>query len=385
MAEVVGHQLQTKLSWTGRRIDVEEIESELARLRYQAAGEPEGGETWALRTSLLNLVVYAEDDESGREAAQVIARLSGHHPSRALILIAKPSDADSTIEAELAAHCHRAQGMEQRVCCEEVTLRVDGRAARHLHSVIIPLLVPDLPVYVWWTGPLPEDPHVAEELAEVADRFIVDSAAFEDQMDGLLKLANLNSRLDCSLGDLNWERLEPWRQLLARYCELTGFRAYLDRLTSVKLNFSGGRKRACSSQVVLLLGWLAALFGWEVAGARRAPEGTAILRHAEQDISVEMRSKVYPGLEPGWIVSTTLRAPADGNEATLSLSRFGDPLHLVINLRDRSSVWEEHVLIEACDLESMLVKQLDAPRRDPEYVEALRHVLPIVEALKSGR
>lgn len=385
MAEAVGHQTETKLSWTGRGIDIGEIEAELARLRYQAAGEPEGGENWALRTSVLNLVVYAEDSESACEAAQVIAGLSEHHPSRALILIAEPSDSDSRIEADLAAYCHLAPGMEQQVCCEEVTLRVGGRAARHLHSVIIPLLVPDLPVYVWWTGRLPEDPHVAGELAKAADRFIVDSADFEDHLGGLLKLADLNSRLGCSLGDLNWDRLEPWRQLLARYCELTGFRAYLDRLASVKLNFAGGRKRAGSSQALLLLGWLAARFGWDVTGARGAADGILTLRHEGREISVEIRDKGYPGLEPGWLVSVMLRAPADGDEGVLSLSRFGDPLHILINVRDGPSVWEEQVLIEACDLEPILVKQLDAPRRDPEYVEALRHALPIVEALKSAR
>jgi hypothetical protein len=138
------------LTWSGQAVDAGRIEAELVRLRYEAAGAPSGGEGFAIRTSLLNLVVHAADEESALDASQTIAGLAGHHPSRTLIVIPRPSEGRSRIDAQLAAHCHITAGLEQQVCCEEVTLSVQGPAAHHLHSVIIPLLVPDLPVYVGW-------------------------------------------------------------------------------------------------------------------------------------------------------------------------------------------------------------------------------------------
>ena len=137
------------------------------------------------------MVVYAEREEAAEFASRVIEDLASHHPSRALIVIAQHSGDESLIEAQLAAHCHISRSLEQSVCCEEVTLRVSGPAASHLHSIIVPLLVPDLPVYIWWTEPLPADTHLLTQLMDTADHLIVDSANFEDQLGDLLRLARL--------------------------------------------------------------------------------------------------------------------------------------------------------------------------------------------------
>ena len=114
------------LTWSGRALDVSRIEAELGKLRYMAAGEPASGQGFALRTSLLNMVVYAEHEEGGLMASRVIEELASYHPSRALVVIANAAAEESLIEAQLAAHCHISRSEEQSVCCEEVTLRVGG-------------------------------------------------------------------------------------------------------------------------------------------------------------------------------------------------------------------------------------------------------------------
>lgn len=205
MAEAVDGLQDLALTWSGRAFDVSRIESELGKLRYLAAGEPACGEGFAIRASILNMVVYAEHEDGANNASRVIEDLASHHPSRAIIVVARPSDDASHIEAQLAAHCHINTDLEHQVCCEEVTLHVSGRSASHLHSVIIPLLVPDLPVYVWWTEHLPEGSHVLTSLMETSDRFIVDSERFADQAADLLRLARLgDEQPGTTLGDLNW-------------------------------------------------------------------------------------------------------------------------------------------------------------------------------------
>ena len=102
MAETVAGEGFT-LTWSGEAVDVNRIESELTRLRYGAAGIPAGHESFAIRTNLLNLVVYTASEEAAAQASQTIAGLSGHHPSRALILVANPSEEAPQINARLAA------------------------------------------------------------------------------------------------------------------------------------------------------------------------------------------------------------------------------------------------------------------------------------------
>src|SRR2546426_12010211 len=76
------------LTWSGRGVDPARIEAELVRLRYGAAGYSGAAEGAAIRTSLLNLVVYAANEAVADDACETLARLTGHHPSRALIIIA---------------------------------------------------------------------------------------------------------------------------------------------------------------------------------------------------------------------------------------------------------------------------------------------------------
>ncbi|MCC6662846.1 MAG: hypothetical protein IT375_03835, partial [Polyangiaceae bacterium] len=121
MAEALEREAR-KLTWSGQAVDIGQIDSELVRLRYQAAGVEAGRELFAIRTSLFNLIVYTSDREAARDAMEVITGMAHHHPSRAIVVIAEPSDGESRIDAELAAHCHVNPGLEQQVCCEELSL-----------------------------------------------------------------------------------------------------------------------------------------------------------------------------------------------------------------------------------------------------------------------
>lgn len=368
-------------SWSGSSVDVARIESELARLRYSAAGKPEGGEVFALRTSLLNLVVQAPDSEAAREAGEAIVDLASHHPSRALIVVPQPGPGESRIDARLAAHCHLAPGLEQQVCCEEITLRVNGPAASHLHSIVIPLLVPDLPVYVWWMGPLPAEAHMLEEMVSAADRFIVDSERFVDQAAGLQRLARLCDELPgCAVGDLNWERLQPWRQLLMQQCPAGNLPAQLEQVRNLKISFAGAREEMLSSQVSLLLGWLAVQLDWDTEAVTARDDHTLFFPGPRQEVSVEVRSRRASGVPAGTLLSLSLRC-SGGGLSSISLSRIGDPLHIVLHLRDSSGMFEDHVRVEAGSKGEMLVRQLDAPAGDREYLEALTGCLPLIRAL----
>ncbi len=380
MAEVVTDKNET-LTWSGRAVDTAQIEAELAKLRFQAAGEPAGGEGFAIRTSLLNLVVYAEDQDSAQQASRTVAELAGHHPSRALIVIAHPAAGRSRIDAQLAAHCHVSAGLEQQVCCEEVTLGISGPAAHHLHSIIIPLLVPDLPVYVWWPGRLPRERHMFEQLIEMADKIIVDSASFTGRA-GLQRLAQLcPDAAGCPLGDLNWERLAPWRQILAQHGEMPGADWRPEMVGAVTVGYAGGANRQVPAQVLLLLGWLATRLGWDTAAAGRPAPGRLIVPAAGQQASITIVPEGRVAAAPGGLVSLKLLWRAQSGPHSVKISRLADPLHLSVVRQQRDRVPKDRVLIDPPGQGQMLMRQLDGERHDPEYAQALLNALPLMAAL----
>src|SRR5207248_159896 len=91
-----------------------------------------------------------------------------------------PAEADLLIGREgtapgLQMHCRQSQpGGREQVSCEHILIRARGDVDDRIASAVIPLLLPDLPVFLWWTGTPPLDAPHFEELVGLADRLIVD-------------------------------------------------------------------------------------------------------------------------------------------------------------------------------------------------------------------
>lgn len=380
MAATVTRSEDVVTRWSSKYVDADRIESELALLRYEAAGKPEEGRGYALRTSFINLVIYANDAETAKSAGRTVASLSSQHPSRAIIVIARPEAEEHGMDTELSAHCHVTPGLEQQVCCEEVTLTVKGPAAMHLHSVLAPLFIPDLPVYVWWIGVLPHDHHLFGELMGMADRFIVDSGRFTDSAYDLRQLHHLSSRASrCALGDLNWQRLRPWRETIARHCCAPSLQPLKENVASVKISFAGREGGERVSQALLLSGWLARFFDIETEGAEAADQSHVRLQQAGRGVSLHLLSAEQPQLVPGQIASVELACPAEGE--VLTIERGADPLHLRVTISEPGGTMEDNLRIEPADEGPMLDRELDALTHDPEYERVLARTLPLIAAV----
>jgi glucose-6-phosphate dehydrogenase assembly protein OpcA len=369
-------------NWSGKHVDADRIEAELALLRYEAAGKPEQGQGFALRTSYITLVVYANDMETAKRASRTIASLSSQHPSRGIIIVARPDAADHGIDTELSAHCHLAPGLEQQVCCEEVTLTVNGPAAQHLHSVIAPLVIPELPVYLWWIGALPHDHHLISELMAQADRFIVDSGRFTDPKHDLHQLDHLASRAArCALGDLNWQRLQPWRQAIQRHCTAPSLSGLRENAVSIDISYASHDGLQRPSQALLMAGCLADYLRLEYADAEVLEPGHIRLHDGSREALVRIAATDYPTIAAGELVSVRIACRADRVSASLEIARTTDPLLVRVTVEEQQGMLEDHLRIGPSDEESMLALELDSLTHDPEYQQVLSRTLPLVAAI----
>jgi len=90
-------------------------------------------------------------------------------------------------------------------------LRTYGEVSDHADSVVLPLLLPDAPVVVWWPVGAPEVPS-KDPLGALAQRRITDLYAAENPLEALAARARAYAPGDT---DLAWTRLTPWRSMLA--------------------------------------------------------------------------------------------------------------------------------------------------------------------------
>ena len=186
-----------------------ELERELTELR-DASTEP--GAPPRLRASVLTHIAWIP--ERWVEAATAtLAGLAERHPSRTILLFPRPDDPRDVLEGEVDFRCFVRGGQQREVCSEVIALRLCGQRASAPASIVMPLLVPDLPVFLRWRGPLPFGVAELEQLVGVADRLVVDSREWPDAERDLARLPALFDRITVS--DIGWARTDRWRSAVS--------------------------------------------------------------------------------------------------------------------------------------------------------------------------
>ncbi len=149
---------------------------------------------------VMTLMVEAEQRTFERtyQAALVAAR---EHPCR-LILVVRTMGKTDKLDAEI--HLADVPG-------EVILLRLSGELRSHADSIVLPLLLPDSPVVMWWPARSPERPG-DDLLGSLADRRITDAEGDPKPIEAIRTRARYHSAGDT---DLAWTRLTKWRALLA--------------------------------------------------------------------------------------------------------------------------------------------------------------------------
>ncbi|GAA4168426.1 glucose-6-phosphate dehydrogenase assembly protein OpcA [Phytohabitans flavus] len=173
-----------------------EVVKALAAERRSAGGVASG--------MALSLIVVV-DEKRVREAEAAATIATSQHPCRLLMVVRSDFERPiNRLDAEIVVGGRLGP-------CEAVVMRMYGRLALHAESVVMPLLVPDVPVVTWWHGEPPE--LIANDfLGVVADRRITDTGQADDRIAALRQRASDYAPGDT---DLAWTRITPWRTLLA--------------------------------------------------------------------------------------------------------------------------------------------------------------------------
>ena len=170
------------------------------------------GQAPRIRTSVMTHVAWVP--ERWEEAARTtLAGMAERHPSRGILLLPRPEDPEDRLDGEVDLRCFVRDGQEREVCSEVITLRLCGGRAAAPASIVQPLLVPDLPVFLRWRGECPWGSPQLDELVDVADRLVVESSEWPDPESAWERLAEVFDRVVVS--DIAWARTEPWRLAVA--------------------------------------------------------------------------------------------------------------------------------------------------------------------------
>jgi hypothetical protein len=281
------------LEWSGVGVRLDEVNDALAKLRAESAVE---GAPPNLRTSVMTHLAWipAEWSEKARAA---LAGMGERHPSRSILLFPDPDAGASRIDATVALECYAVPDVDRLVCSEVVELQLLGPRAKAPASIVEPLLISDLPVFLRWRG---EPPWGADELTQlvgVVDRLIVDSTEWDDLPFPYSHLVELFDRT--AVSDIAWARTSRWRALLATlWPDIAGVGTI--------------RVRGTAAQAWLIGGWLRSRLGRD----------DIAIEHVEAErlegIDLDGRPAPFPPGDP----------PAPSDVLSEELDRFSrDPIY----------------------------------------------------------
>jgi glucose-6-phosphate dehydrogenase assembly protein OpcA len=171
------------------------IAAEFVRSR-KAAGSPAMG-------MVMTLIVVVPE-EAAHDAMEAARMASTEHPARVLGVILGDGRGAGSVHAEV--------GTGGGWTGETALIRLRGEVVKHSASVVLPLLLPDSPVAIWWPVDAPANPG-SDPLGMLADRRITDTAAVTRGK--TTALADQCAAYTPGNTDLAWTRLTAWRALLA--------------------------------------------------------------------------------------------------------------------------------------------------------------------------
>jgi glucose-6-phosphate dehydrogenase assembly protein OpcA len=385
-------------------VAVDYVEAQLVELWRDVAeaAQAKGGSQAVTTAQVLNLVVRARSYQAANSYVEAVECITGRHPCRVIVATTDPDESDMAVQAWVSIHCQLPPAGGRQVCSEQVTVAAAGESERRMPAAIIPLILPDLPVFLWWPEGDPFDEYLFRNLADSLNRLIVDSAHFETPEATLAKMSTqLKSQWPkIAVTDMNWGRLTPWREMVAGFFDPPNIRPYLDRIGHVNIEYAlseSHRGPINRSQALLVAGWLASRLGWEIgeniyqlvhSESGHVPRARLTLKSGKRAIAIDLSAVPWKTNTPGDIYSITLEVPGPqpGSPPTASFSvALTDKQEscAIMDVNIESSTPTNRIIqMQPLDQADLLDEELEVYGHDVVYEDALTVVGAIIRGTR---
>lgn len=358
----------TQTITTERAANVADIEDQLRTL-WQEIGEQHADKAHVVtRVCTLTLITYGANADLAHRIRTAVPAVFVTHPCRALLIEA--TDTEAELSAWVTTVCQRPSDDGEQVCCEQITLTVGEQMRRRLPGTVLPLVVSDLPLFVWWPGPFHLVSNVRTQLFAHADRWIVDSADFLEPLHDLARVhALVCSDETIAVSDLTWAGLTPWRAMFAQMFDLPAVRPALDTLSSVTITTNQHQAAA-----LLGVGWLASCLGWQIEAVEQTAGGLeCTFRGSSNSVRVGLEFQLADQASVPTITASSATMP----DVQVSLARGADQRTIISTVQIGSEVRTQVGELHRFNDGALLMEELNVYSHDRKFEAALAVVAKI--------
>lgn len=264
------------------------------------------------RACLFTLLIYTQNRERAQYIRSLTKNVVEHFPCRVIFITHDHSEEEGSLEATAAV-----MAGAQDVICDLIEVKASGECEKRIPSLILPYLIPDLPVFLLWAEDPAKTPSLLSSLGNLATRLIYDSETTSHLAIFAKTILQQQEISHCGIGDLNWARMENWRELLAVTFHLPELLEQLKNSKTLTIVYNAYEtKFFCHTQVqaIYLQAWLATRLGWTLLHSNGQT-------YQYETTTVNLIPEVHPHLSAGTIISVSIQSHS---EQLVSFSRYPD-------------------------------------------------------------
>jgi glucose-6-phosphate dehydrogenase assembly protein OpcA len=346
----------------GNSVALRDIEKTLSSL-WQESADKEAGKP-VIRASTINFIVLSHHPDQVESINKVVSEISDHHPSRIIVALVDPESDTGDISARVSLQCNLNAAMNKQICFEQVVLSTGTEGFYKLSGVILPLLLPDLPVFLWMADNQFDLIDKLQPLHSAIDRLLIESpgmvedwSAFQDYRQ---KLLEINETMGIS--DLHWGYLTEWREAVAQFFDQPSRREWLDNIREMTIH---QKQAGISTDGLFLVAWIASRLGWTLKSVSDHKEFQLTFVNPKREVEVHF---IRDGKDP----LNRVLVHSDSEERSVLFKTELKDDHLMVQVQQGERGIEQGLLsAPSGELGALVCHELDLLKKDRIYLAML--------------
>lgn len=351
-----------------------QIEGELVKIWDSLQG------TNKMRACLFNLIIYSRKDKRSEYLYEVAQEVISKFPSRVIFITGEENSQEPYLKTSVSVLS--AQEGENIIVCDFINIVYGGEDKIRIPFVVLPHILPDLPIYLLWgDDPAKENP-LAIALEELATRIIFDSESTDHLPKFAKAVLDHMQQFHADIADLNWARIEGWRDLLKETFYAKDRLEDLEKAEKISIRFNSVKTEYfCHTriQAAYLQGWLAARLNWTFDSISKKAETLAF--HYKKNSGASVLFELIPdqlqSLRPGRIISVEIL----GNGKKYAFRRRAKDSYQILTEISTQEQCEmpSHYIMEKDTSGQSLVREICHKGYSKHYVQLLKVLSTIKE------
>jgi glucose-6-phosphate dehydrogenase assembly protein OpcA len=297
------------------------------------------------RACLFNLIFYTQKDHRTAYIHRLAQKVVEKFPSRVIFVSIDKKSTEDFLRTEVSI-LSSSKG-EFDVACDYIQIETGGAYHERIPFMVLPHILPDLPVYLLWAeDPSRGDP-LSDQLGQLAGRLIFDSESTDNLPRFANSLLDYHSKLHCDVADLNWARIESWRDMLSIAFYSEEKLKQIQRAKRIVISYNAQETAFfCHTkiQAIYLQAWLSCQLQWAFQTLNMDKKALCFIYKGESGpIEMTLLSEEHTTLPPGLILSVEVFT-ADDEQFKFSLDL--EQMHQIIY---------RHLTLDHCDLPSCYI------------------------------